>query len=221
MEVRYSEISEGPETIGLAQLCDTAITGDVLLFEGNATSSSLIRLAPLSEKWSHVALVVGHENGTYLYESTIGGDQIDEITHRSKNGPRIIDLRTRLNTYDGKSISYRRIYYKDQEDNWIRPNTKLRNYWTTKIWDFARHTNPTSTYEFNFFELIGSTMRANQRDGKNYFCVELTAESLEVAGILTKSHSPNNYTLYDFSELGFLPMEPGLKYSDEISLKTR
>ena len=209
---------EPKETIGVNEICATAVTGDLLLFEGNALSSFFIRLASMSKKWSHVALVLSDANGTRLYESTIGGKQVDEITHMAKNGPRIVDLRTRLTGYDG-SIVYRKILYRDQDDNWVRPSPELRRDWTMKIREFAHNTNPVSTYEFNVAELIGSVLRANERDPKNYFCVELTAESLEVAGILEEAENPNNYTLFDFSELGYLPMGPGLKYSDHIPLK--
>ncbi len=214
MGAGYSDIPV--DTIGMNEICATAITGDLLLFEGKALTSGIIRLGGMSGKWSHVALVLSDANGTYLYESTIGGKQADEITHRAKNGPRIIDLRTRLTQYVGESIVYRKIFYRNSDENWVRPSLRLRMDWTKKIWKFAEMTNPASTYEFNVVELIGSVFRANSRDPKNYFCVELTAESLEVAGILVPSENPNNYTLFDFSELGYLPTEPGLKYSDHV-----
>jgi len=198
------------QVVKFEEFLDDARTGDIMLFSGEGTFSDIVRATSSMAYWSHCGIVVkldGHKD-PYLFESTKEEEPRDELTNTFKTGPKLVSLRTKIETYGGLPIAYRRLHtHKDKKEA-----SKLRRKMTRIILDFAREVS-NKPYEENIGELIGAVWRTNEPDTTGYFCTELLAETLKRIGVLNSDYPDNDYQLGDFDEEGILMLANGYTYS--------
>ena len=106
------------------KIYDTLKTGDLIIFSGNNNIISCAVKIALWSKWTHIGIVVrdpdfliAHDKkkGLYLLNSDWPYEKdIETVTKR--NGVQLVDLRKKIESYDGH-IVLRRLISKDQDQD--------------------------------------------------------------------------------------------------------
>lgn len=185
-------------------------TGDIVLFSGTGTRSSIIKRFTKSA-WSHVGMVLrleGHSQ-PFLYESTSIGVLPDVHAGEIVSGVQTVGLEERIARYPGP-VSVRTLLEEPSREMLAALN--------------AMHIDLRGrSYETNDFELVKSAydgpMGANVCDTTSLFCSELVAFAYQVMGLLSKQEPANEYTPMDFSESGRISLVKS-QLSEEIVIKT-
>ena len=206
------EVHEPKET--LDEIYKHARTGDIFLFSGQGSIfSCLIRCNSLSKHWSHVGIVLEIVNQNGVREVLI----IDSSITSNNNGVQAIDLRDKLKNYGGSLICYKQLNIE------LQPSTKwdqeeeqrIRNNLTESLLAYYTRYNPKS-YEIDPIQLVGSTFRTNVGNDRAFFCTEFAAGALMQMGVIPYREHPDNYTLFDFTDLGQLNLNSPFYFSDQI-----
>ena len=134
-------------------------TGDLILFQGkHSLISSLINIFTNS-RWTHIGIVLKDPefidkqlNGLYLWESG-KEDFPDSEDNKYKYGTQIVDLKEKIDIYDGIVVARRLKCNRDKFD------TKL------KIIHNTVHNKP---YDDNIFDFIMTKLGIKQLDQGNF-----------------------------------------------------
>lgn len=202
-------------------LLSTVNTGDLLLFSGKGMLSGLIRFGSLGFNWSHVGIIIvmSDERGQripYVIESNPPTGFRDMITGRfDKSGPQMINLADRLRSYEGHFVALRSLTQMNQSP--ILDTVRID--YQRKLLEFIRRQPPDSKYDYNPIVFWGALSRSNTDSSRDYFCTEFAAAGLLYAKILQPAQPCENFTLDDFSSIGYLPTWGYLSYSRELYLQ--
>lgn len=215
----FPSIPEGaPIFRSLTDLEDTVETGDVILFSGHGPASSFLRFASLENKWSHTGVVVvtntPHGPVKWIAESNLPLPLKDEISKtKQKDGPQLVRLRRRIETYDGFFVAVRRIVPRTKDET---VEKKRRE----SILAFLEEVSH-AIYERDPIKFVGAAYRRNVDNSNAFYCTEFAAEALWRMGILDKAPSRQfeNFTLDDFC-WGLNAVE-GLKFKNPEFLQLR
>ena len=186
---------EGQEyVITTNEIMKRAKTGDLILFQGQGPDARFIRCMSVSNEWSHVGVVIEHENEkliTEAYPTVIDKDVIRDTEHK---GVQFVSLRKRLETYPSGCVAYRPLEGKKVDSTktqrfitWFKdlPGYMIPQY-NKNWWDF---------YEFG----TGTDDDDNIHKGiKYYVCTSWAAEVLMELKVLNKTVEPGNYLLSDY-----------------------
>ena len=176
------------EYLSKKEFLDACQTGDIVFWSGNSGESFTVRLCGMEEIWSHVGVVYIDPSGRKcLFESVRGYDPIDTFTGTRKDGPRLSDLKDKLDKYHGFFVALIKLYMEDQR----RLHEQLPDIIDSLIDD---------VYSQNPLELLSGVHRNNQYDSQGLSCIEALATVFIQLGVLKRgARQPNNYKLSDFT----------------------
>ena len=183
--------------------CCVAKTGDIILFSGMSTNSTLIE-AVCPSVWSHVGIIIEDPkapNDPLIFEAVESdGGMIEAIHNEKRAGVRAVRLKRYLSIYKGNAIALRALQCEKEHIS------KLRKHMYDII---ARQIveQDGKPYETRWFEFINSRYRLFQSPKKtldSFFCSELIAWVLMSAGLIDQTihQSPNIYLPDDFGDTG-------------------
>ena len=183
-------------------------TGDIVLFGGKGGISTGIKWFTGS-RWSHVGMVIRHDLGVMLWESTtlIAKNIPDVMTGTVRKGVQLVSLSDRLRTYSGEVCI--RLLNVDRQPS---INTALA---------ILREELKGRQYETDKLSMISGRLGLDRdEDLSSLFCSELVAEAYQVAGWLPESPSSDSYWPTDFDEGKHVEksLPPGAQFGDTIFL---
>lgn len=205
-------------TIQYGELLANVNTGDILLYSGKGISSAIIRCGSLGLNWSHTGIIIVQmdkygQRVPYVIESNPPTGLRDVVTGRiDKSGPQMVNLADRLRSYNGFFIAWRPLVNNHNAD----PG---RTFYTKRLLEFVRKQQPHTKYDYNPIDFWGVISRSNTDSSRDYFCTEFAAAALVYAQILQLSQPCENYSLDDFSSIGYLPTFPTVSYDREMYLQ--
>ena len=215
----FPSIPEGvPAFTSLEDLENTVKTGDVILFSGHGPASSFLRLASLENKWSHTGVVVvteaPHGPVKWIAESNPPLPHRDEISKKTwKNGPQLVNLKERIEAYDGFFVAVMRVIPRTTDETVKRDRRESALALLAEVTD--------ATYEFNPGKFLGAAYRRNVDDPNAFYCTEFAAKVLWRMEILDKAKDRQfeNFTLDDFC-WGLNAVE-GLEFENPVFFQLR
>lgn len=166
--------------------------GDLLFLSGSTHGEKAIRWYH-SSQWSHCSFIfrdVDENTGkdiAYIFESDLG--------QGSKDGPRVMRLKDKLDRWKGENIIA-----------WKKYNGDIKTYDILKIATFYHINNydfDNKMYSWFFSSNPNSFFYKYVKDEKKVFCSELVADVLQKLGIISKDHTPSWYTPKDIFEYPF------------------
>lgn len=192
-------------------------TGDLILFSGQYPISKFVQKLEHS-MWSHVAMVVRlpEWEEPLLWESTALTNLEDVLVHDHLTGPKLVDLKQRLETYGSDVTPYVPPRYAvrplklERTDDMIAALHAL----FTEL-----HGIPNPGQWKMIWEVIEGRFLHIRSKLDNYTCSELVAESFIKMGLLDPNAVINGFMPRDFSSDGHLPLLKGeLEPEIEIEL---
>jgi hypothetical protein len=190
-------------------------TGDLILFSGQYPISKMVEKLEHS-LWSHVAMVVRLPDmeAPLLWESTALTNLPDTLVHDHKTGPKLVDLKERLQTYGSDVTPY------------VPPRYALRPLQVERTSGMIQalhslfqelHGIPNPGQWKMIFEVVEGRFFKIHSKLDNYTCSELVAESYIKMGLLDPKLVINGFMPKDFSSDGRLPLLKG-RLEEEIEI---
>jgi hypothetical protein len=176
-----------------------AETGDILLFQGRS-AFGLFEECMTKSPYSHVAMFVRNpETGVlYVWESSNADNNVDVLTKKKKDGPRLIPARIKIEEYlliYGDAIIYRKL---------VRPpGTRAfsREQWPELL--MFLHGESHKHFEKWLFTMPESythrLLYPRREDLSSVFCSEEVANTWKFSGV-PLYRRPDMYCPQDFSE---------------------
>ncbi|MBY9080159.1 hypothetical protein KIH86_26625 [Paenibacillus sp. HN-1] len=190
-------------------------TGDLILFSGQYEISKLVEKLEGS-LWSHVAMVVRipEIETPLLWESTALTNLPDALMHDHLTGPKLVDLRQRLETYGSDVVPYVPPRYAVRPLEVERTEEMISSLHElfTKL-----HGIPNPGQWKMILEVIEGRFFHIRSKLDNYTCSELIAESFIEMGLLDPKAVINGFMPSDFSSDGHLKLIKG-QFGDEIEI---
>lgn len=190
-------------------------TGDLILFSGQYEISRLVEKLEGSI-WSHVAMVVRIQDidVPLLWESTALTNLPDALMNDHLTGPKLVDLRQRLETYGSDVSPYVPPRYAVRPLEVERTDEMIGNLHAlfTEL-----HGIPNPGQWKMILEVIEGRLFHIRSKLDNYTCSELIAESLIHMGLLDADAVINGFMPSDFSSDGRLKLLKG-QFGEEIDL---
>lgn len=195
-----SKLGWDPATIPKAQqICrlkgflETVKTGDMILFQGNGCASCMIRCMSPCNTWSHVGMVIVHEEKimvTEAYDEIIACDVLRGDYHV---GIQFVDLAVRLKEYESHRVAYRRL---SGEVDSRKTDDLVQRYCELK-------KESVPLYNKDIIDFLEYGTRTDDDDNvhngkKHYICTSWFAALMMHFEIVTTDISPGNYTLADY-----------------------
>lgn len=198
-----------------SQIKGSLETGDLILFSGQYQISKMVERLERSQ-WSHVAMVVRIPNidNPLLWESTALTNLPDQIYSDNKTGPKVVDLKERLQTYGSDVKPYVPPVYSVRKlvvERTPEMIIALQNLFT------SLHGIPNPGEWKMIWEVVMGRFLNIPSKLDNYTCGELVAESYIKMGLLGNKKAINAYMPKDFSTDGILKLLKG-ELKDEVSI---
>lgn len=205
----------GEKTVPYAEIRDTLMTGDIVLFHGLGWESDVIQVMELSQ-WTHVAMAVRVPEIDYplIWESTPLQFIEDKVIHKKKAGVRLVSLDERLAVAVKKRL-YGRFAVRSLEV--VRTEEMietLKKFIAGKV-----HLLPfPSDWKMLIEFLRGKLFTEEKVRINNVYCAELVAETYKQMGLLSHDVPSNRFLPKDFSSKVALPLLMDAKLHEEIFL---
>jgi len=192
---------------------DNLKTGDIVLFSGQYPISKTVQMLEGS-KWSHVAMVVRlpEYEEPLLYEATALVNLPDLITGDKITGPKIVNLKERLETYGSDLVPYEPPLYSVRKLSGALP-VDANDILLKTLKELHGLPNPDE-WRMIYEVLLGRFLHIKTKL-KDITCSGFIALSYERLGVLKGSMPINGYVPKDFStdeKLKFV----NHSFSDEI-----
>ena len=183
-------------------------TGDLILFSCDDFVSKGIRYT-LSSKYSHVGIVVkGYNDKLYILECDLT-NSYDYITGKdTKKGAHLLDLRQKIEEYDGNKFAYRKLIGEKIQKSKIKKILK-------KAILIKFQDNMLSWISAHFKISLTSELMNNPYF---MFCSEYVANVYKDLNIFKPKTKPYLITPGDF-ENNNLPLNPNYKFGKIINFK--
>jgi len=188
----------------------TLQTGDLILFHGQLLPSELTEFLQQS-KWSHVAMVVRPKDvgidypSLLLWESNTLVNLEDVCLHRSKTGPMLVDLKSRIKT--DKAKGYDNLFQVRDLNAGEFGRDRNAVHFKLKEFILKAHSDDYPKTEMRMVkDFLSGRFRGMDPEPSKYFCSELIAATYMHMGLLTKDYVPNSYEPKDFSDRKDLPL---------------
>ena len=170
-------------------------TGDIILFKGRHSIISTIIQLFTSSSWSHIGIVLKDPvyidpslKGLFLLESGYE-DIADSINHTRNYGVQLIDLRKKINEYDG-IVVWRKLNANidnlSEKINMIYQTIKDRPY-DFNLYDFIETSMNIQRPEPSYSSAILNYFRPNHRKTDTFFCSALVAYIYTELGLFPKN----------------------------------
>jgi len=205
----------GERTVPYAEIRDTLMTGDIVLFHGLGWESDIIEVVELSQ-WTHVAMVFRAPEIDYplIWESTPLQFIEDKAIHIKKAGARLVSLDERLAVAVEKRLygrfAVRRLEVVRTEDM----IETLKKFISGKV-----HLLPfPSDWKMMIEFLRGRLLMEEKPRTYNVYCAELVAETYKQMGLLSHEVPSNSFLPKDFSSKMKLTLLKDAKLGEEIFL---
>ena len=207
-------LNRGVRSASLEELLPRLGTGDIVLFSGKSTPSSIVKRLTWS-RWNHVGMVLRlPERGRpVLWESMHRASVPDAIDGKADSGVHCPDLEQRLRS-DTADMAVRQLSRPVTDDMQARVDALRDELWRRP-------------YERSFLELARSAFgfllgRNAREDLSSVFCSELVAEAYQAMGLLPEVvKNSNEFTPAAFAEEGDLELLDGWSLGPEIVVDVR
>lgn len=197
-----------------SKLAPTLKTGDLILFSGRYEMSKLVEKLEGS-KWSHVAMVVRLDKYDFplLYEATALVNLPDLVTGDHITGPKVVNLKERLDTY-GKDVTP----YEPPQYAVRRCNKEASPQDVDKIKSILKnlHGLPNPGEWRMIYEVVVGRYLYITTKMTDITCSGFIAYTLRQLGRLGGRKPINGYMPKDFSTDGKMKLLNGVTYGDEI-----
>jgi hypothetical protein len=203
------------KTVQYAEIRDTLMTGDIVLFHGLGWENDIIEVVELSQ-WTHVAMVVRVPEIDYplIWESTPLQFIEDKAIHKRKAGARLVSLDERMAVAAEKRLCGRFAVRRLEVVRTKEMIEILNNFISGKV-----HHLPYPGYWKMVVEFIrGRLLKEEKVMTNNVYCAELVAETYKQMGLLSLDVPSNRFLPKDFSSRAELTLLKGAKLSEEIFL---
>ena len=203
------------KTVPYAEIRDTLLTGDIVLFHGLGWENDIIEVVELSQ-WTHVAMVVRAPEIDYplIWESTPLQFIEDKAMHKKKAGARLVSLDERMAVAIEKRLcdrfAVRHLEVVRTEEMII----SLRKFISGKVHELLYPSYWKMLLEF----LRGRLLKEEKAWANDVFCAELLAETYKQMGLLSHDVPSNSFLPKDFCSKVELSLLNGAKLGDEIFL---
>jgi hypothetical protein len=205
----------GDRTVPYAEIRDTLMTGDIVLFHGLGWESDIIQVVALSQ-WTHVAMVVRSPEIDYplIWESTPLQFIEDKAIHKKKAGARLVSLDERLAVAVEKRL-YSRFAVRRLEV--VRSEEMIET--LIKFISGKVHYLPfPSDWKMMLAFIRGWLLMEEKSTTYNVYCAELVAETYKQMGLLSHDLPSNSFLPKDFSSKVALTLLKDAKLGEEIFL---
>lgn len=202
-------------TVPYAEIRDTLMTGDIVLFHGLGWESDIIQVVELSQ-WTHVAMVVRDPEIDYplIWESTPLQFIEDKAIHKKKAGARLVSLDERLAVAVEKRLygrfAIRRLEVVRSEEM----IETLKKFISGKVHYLPYPSDWKMLRDF----LQGWLLMEEKSTSYNVYCAELVAETYKQMGLLSHDVRSNSFLPKDFSSKVALTLLKDAKLGEEIFL---
>lgn len=192
------------DTVKYDDIKDTLKTGDIILFSGQYEMSKLVQTIEDS-KWSHVAMVMRLPEYDFplLYEATDLVNLPDLLHNDYITGPKVVDLKKRLETYGDDLVPYKAPVYSIRRLEKPLPADSSK-----KLKDLLNELhglpNPSSL-DMVLGTLLGRYLHIKS-DSKSITCSGFIALTYEHLGLIKGDMPINGYAPKDFSTDGDLKL---------------
>lgn len=227
-------ITSSDASLSITDACKLVNSGDLVLFSDKSWSASLITLTCPS-RFSHVGIIFRPRGGIpYLLEAVYHeGKDVDVRTNAPKSGVRLIDFKTHLQHFSGKSVAIRLVRTKET----LCVASSLNRH-MTEILDNIQMNTRDLPYETGVIDFLLSRFPIVEKKSENmdkFFCSKLVAYCYIEAGLLDITAIPSSFLPDDFSETGDVSLQypawlrfPGfessfsniIKFSNELYINT-
>lgn len=197
-----------------SKLKDELKTGDLILFNGRYQMSKLVEKLEGS-MWSHCAMVIRLDgfDEPLLYEATALTNLPDLLTGDTKTGPKVVNLKERLETYGDDVKPYEPPTYAVRKCS--QGMTSEQTEICKKILEKLHGLPNPGEWRMIFEVLIGRYLYIPTRM-IDITCSGFIAYTLRKVGWLGGLKPINGFMPKDFSTDGKLHLINGISYSDEI-----
>lgn len=180
------------------EIKDKLQTGDVILFEGEYRISKLIE-AVTGCDYSHCGVVLRLEgyDSPLLWEATTLSNLNDVITGDTLEGPKIVDLKARLEQYGKEVVPYVKPSFAWHSVVYDRPKDIADT-----ILDLHKkyHGNKeASDVQMTWDVFLGRYLNHEVKKD-SFFCSELVAITYMALGLISDKHPYNAYVPKDFTD---------------------
>jgi hypothetical protein len=212
---RRGELLMGEKTVPYAEIRETLMTGDIVLFHGLGWESDIIQVMELSQ-WTHVAMVVRAPEIDYplIWESTPLQFIEDKSTHKKKAGARLVSLDERLAVAVEKRL-YGRFAVRHLE---VARSAEMIETVKSFISGKVHHLTFPSDWKMLLEFLQGRLFMEEKTRANNIYCAELVAETYKQMGLLSHDVPSNRFLPKDFSSKVELNLLKDAKLGEEIFL---
>lgn len=197
-----------------SELAPLLKTGDLVLFSGRYQMSKIVEKLEGS-KWSHVAMVLrldGYDE-PLLYEATALTNLPNLINGQTVTGPKVVNLKKRLETYGSDVTPYVPPMYSVRRSNHEATSDEVTMI-KSIVTNLEGLPNP-GTWPMIFEVILGRYLYI-PTPMTNITCSGFIAYTFRKLGWL-KGHKPiNGFMPKDFSTDGTLTFSDHITYSDEI-----
>lgn len=202
-----------------SQLAPTLKTGDIVLFSGRYQMSKLVEFLEGS-KWSHVGMVVRLDEYDYplLYEATALTNLPDLLTGKQITGPKLVNLKERLETYGNDVVPYEAPAYAVRIASRGATNEEL-NRIKEILNELVGLPNPDE--KRMIFEVILGRYLFIETKMDDITCSGFIAYTLKQLGWLRGKKPINGFMPKDFSTDGRLALDKAIAYGDEIIINLK
>lgn len=176
-----------------------AESGDILLFEGNSVFG-IFEECMTKSPYSHVAMFIRNPNNgkLYVWESSNADNNIDVLTNKKKDGPRLIPARKKLEEYlliYGDGIVYRKL------NRPVGTKAFSKEQWPDLLAFLKGESNKHfEKYVYTMAESYTHTLMVpRNEDLTSVFCSEEVANTWTMAGV-PLGRRPDMYCPQDFSK---------------------
>jgi hypothetical protein len=215
MRHRAGELLMGEKTVPYAEIRDTLMTGDIVLFHGLGWESDIIQVMELSQ-WTHVAMVVRAPEIDYplIWESTPLQFIEDKAIHKKKAGARLVSLDERLAVAVEKRLygrfAVRRLEVVRSEEM----IETLKKFISGKVHQLPFPSDWKMLLEF----LRGRLHMEEKARTDDVYCAELVAETYKQMGLLSHEVPSTSFIPKNFSSKVALTLLKDAKLGEEIFL---
>jgi hypothetical protein len=215
MRHHAGELIMGGRTVLYAEIRDTLMTGDIVLFHGLGWESEIIQVMELSQ-WTHVAMVVRVPEIDYplIWESTPLQFIEDKAIHKKKSGARLVSLDERLAVAVEKKLYGKFAVRRLEVVRTAEMIETLKSFISGKVHYLPYPSDWKMLLEF----LQGRLLMEERSKVDNVYCAELIAETYKQIGLLSYDALPNSFMPKDFSSNAALTLLRDARLGEEILL---
>ena len=180
------------------EIKDKLQTGDVILFEGEYRISRLIE-AVTGCDYSHCGVVLrldGYDS-PLLWEATTLSNLNDVITGDTLEGPKIVDLRERLEQYGREIVPYVKPSFAWHAIEYDRPKDIADS--ILNLHKEYHGIKEASDVQMTWDVIQGRYLNREVKKD-SFFCSELVAITYMALGLIGKKHPYNAYVPKDFTD---------------------